>query len=525
MNYIVFLENASSFMRAVSGIVLLSTAALKVYYVFSLWGHPQNDPIILLLPLWIVLLSASAIEVGVTYLLCFSRNRVIALASLAWLACVFTLYHELSFKLDLKQSCGCMGAFLASSGLLYGKLVSSMLALLHITAWGGLAFEVLNAKWSALHIFLCSTRQRQGATTLVLTLSIIGVFPQYVFAQPEKSGPSPALSIALTCESVEYGITPKMLSVPVRTSSYPAVVTFDTNGWQIKTRWSQNTEDTYWYDGTNVYTTYRIVKDVTMDEAFTNRYGKDFPINLSSKTQANTLYITPGSCPLGEIGVNLPWLAFCSSEYLDLENRTIPIPGADIRHSPGAFGCQDVTTRFSDALRLPSSTTLITSSGHLSKSFKDPRILRAVRSSLGIRNMRDPNKAVKDGVLIASYLVCTTTNFAEFVLPSTFIYEEFLPLLDKIGGTARPVLGLKVYGHVTSIKPSAGTCGPYWPTNDSIYVTDFRFRHPTRTFDALRYTITNGVIPEVSDKRLNEMAASQAAAQGIDPLLAAQYGT
>lgn len=41
--------------------------------------------------------------------------------------------------------------------------------------------------------------------------------------------------------------------------------------------------------------------------------------------------------PLGEFGVNLPWLAFCSGTYLKREGRIIALPGGVLRPLPGSI--------------------------------------------------------------------------------------------------------------------------------------------------------------------------------------------
>jgi hypothetical protein len=64
--------------------------------------------------------------------------------------------------------------------------------------------------------------------------------------------------------------------------------------------------------------------------------------------------------PLGEFGVNLPWLAFCSGTYLEREGRIIALPCGILRHCPDRFAYTDVTTTFADELGLPRSVDLFT---------------------------------------------------------------------------------------------------------------------------------------------------------------------
>jgi len=59
--------------------------------------------------------------------------------------------------------------------------------------------------------------------------------------------------------------------------------------------------------------------------------------------------------PLGEFGVNLPWLAFCSGAYLKRDGRAIALPCGILRHCPDRFAYTDVITTFADELGLPRS--------------------------------------------------------------------------------------------------------------------------------------------------------------------------
>jgi len=65
--------------------------------------------------------------------------------------------------------------------------------------------------------------------------------------------------------------------------------------------------------------------------------------------------------PLGDVSVNIPWLAFCSGTYLKREGRLVPLPAAILHHTRDRFAYTDKTETFEDTFGLPRTVDLFTS--------------------------------------------------------------------------------------------------------------------------------------------------------------------
>jgi len=127
--------------------------------------------------------------------------------------------------------------------------------------------------------------------------------------------------------------------------------------------------------------------------------------------------------PLGDFGVNIPWLAFCSGNYLKSEGRNIPLPAAELRHCPDRFAYTDVTTTFDDEFGLPRSIDLFSSKSLFLKSHAD----WDKECSFGNRYTEWEQKTVlrlQEGVLVFHYAVLESTNTLGRSLPIKFEFFQ-----------------------------------------------------------------------------------------------------
>jgi hypothetical protein len=152
--------------------------------------------------------------------------------------------------------------------------------------------------------------------------------------------------------------------------------------------------------------------------------------------------------PLGEFGVNLPWLAFCSGTYLKREGRIMALPCGVLRHCPDRFAYTDVTTTFADELGLPRTVDLFTSK---------VRFLAAKTEwdkewSFGDRYTEWNKKAtanLQEGLLVFHYAVLESTNVLGRSFPTKFEFFQTGRPYEQMGDWY-----CQGIGRIKSIRPS-----------------------------------------------------------------------
>ena len=152
--------------------------------------------------------------------------------------------------------------------------------------------------------------------------------------------------------------------------------------------------------------------------------------------------------PLGEFGVNLPWLAFCSSTYLKREGRIIALPCGVLRHCPDRFAYTDVTTTFADELGLPRSVDLFTSKARFLAAHTD----WDKEQSFGDRYTEWNKKMatnLQEGLLVFHYAVLESTNVLGRSFPTKFEFFQTGRPYEQAGDWY-----CQGIGRVKSIRPS-----------------------------------------------------------------------
>jgi hypothetical protein len=145
--------------------------------------------------------------------------------------------------------------------------------------------------------------------------------------------------------------------------------------WAITSKFLKNAIERFSFDGTNVYRVLEYTALPSQENA-----PAAVPQSNESIDQLNSkkfLTISPGPLPLGNAGVNVLWLAFCSGDYLKSSSRLIPLLMSDVRHNPTAFGYDDATVIFEGGLGLPKVVTLRESRELFASSVDDPRIFQS----------------------------------------------------------------------------------------------------------------------------------------------------
>lgn len=285
--------------------------------------------------------------------------------------------------------------------------------------------------------------------------------------------------------------------------------------WYIENDFCPGTKEVYYHDGTNVYHTTEFTNSGKNTKSpAAKQMSKLLPL-LSDTGNTDggwvPLTITTGEHPLDNFGVNLPWLAFCSGRYLNLPNRLIPLPGAEIRHVPGSFGFRDLTEVFPDGLGLPRSISLLASARLFDKAVRHESLLRANDYVARLRLGTKPTPTLPDGFLKARYEVLSSTNIAGWSFPTAFRYSQYAP---SHGG--EPVGTLTARGDVVGIKFAKEPDMPV-SVSERYSVVDYRFRDSTRILDEIHYSLSNQLIQHTSAAALQALYREKQSRAAGDP--------
>ncbi|MEY2408625.1 MAG: hypothetical protein QOF48_1295 [Verrucomicrobiota bacterium] len=143
----------------------------------------------------------------------------------------------------------------------------------------------------------------------------------------------------------------------------------------------------------------------------------------ASSKGVKTVWESRDGHPLGEFGVNMPWLAFCSGTYLKREGRIIPLPCGILRHCPDRFAYTDVTTTFEDELGLPRSVDLFTSRARFLAARTDWDKDHSFGSRYTEWNKKTAS-TLQEGMLVFHYAVLESTNVMGRSFPTKFEFFQ-----------------------------------------------------------------------------------------------------
>lgn len=285
-------------------------------------------------------------------------------------------------------------------------------------------------------------------------------------------------------ELISY-ITKNANGVPSR-RTYPFTCIVGTNEWRIDTEFLLNGKEAWYFDGTNVY---HRVQQTAEFRPMTNfsRVGLPGYLPLEQVKSNITVEIipSPGGHPLGNLGVNLPWLAFASGGYLKRANRVVPLPTTEVHQTPSAFGYVDQVEIFEDEIGLPKSLKLFTSQAQYKNSVTDDRLVLSVSVQ---RERANPVSEQPDGILKFRYIVEETTNFFGVILPAKFGFETHD--VDQKGNRQLRNAGI---GRLNFVRESSRPENVLMPDLHQTFV-DYRFRADNRPVDGIIYHLTNTAI-------------------------------
>ena len=276
--------------------------------------------------------------------------------------------------------------------------------------------------------------------------------------------------------------------------------TAGTKLWRIENDWSANAVNKWYFDGTNVYSSTQIVKPLSQEtQDSLGRVASILvaPFDPASKDRlAIGIWPSADGCPLGDNGVNLPWLAFCSGAFLKQPGRVIPLPCDILQHTPDRYAYSDQTETFQDELGLPRTIDLYFSKSDYLVSIEG---FYKGWGSRHLEHMKRVANRVDEGTLMFHYEVKETTNFIGWTLPMRFeFFQQRRPFIQNGDWSVKGV------GTATSIREVAAPEGVFDSTLQQ-NITDYRFDAEATGMFPNSYTWTNAFVPDVTDPMLRAM--------------------
>ncbi|MCO5052260.1 MAG: hypothetical protein M9920_08150 [Verrucomicrobiae bacterium] len=239
----------------------------------------------------------------------------------------------------------------------------------------------------------------------------------------------------------------------------------------------------------------------------TNNYA--VLIDPEGETDPAPARVYPGDFPQFQFDrVTVPWLAFCSSHFLDHSPRkdSIPCLWRQPRTDPLAHVCITRTQRFHDSPRLPETVEWITDTGQIASAATNAWLRNegATDDELD-RRLIDYSTWIKPGKVLGRFAVTAQTNFNGKTLPLAFeleAYEYLSPearnrlqqTVDAAGktpGTKRETvtdtyLVAHYVGQVSRVQTSDVQVEP--PEPKLMDIADFRLSSPADGIDYVLYT-------------------------------------
>lgn len=318
-----------------------------------------------------------------------------------------------------------------------------------------------------------------------LVVAVFGILATTVRAHSQQY-----VKISAEIELINYVTNETRL--PRRTYSVECIT--GTNEWRIDNNFPLNGKESWYFDGTNVYHRLQFAPG-TESLRNTGSFNPTHKIPAEALFNVTVSIIpSPGGHPLGNLGVNIPWLAFCSGSYLRRPGRNLPLPTAEIQITPTAFAYTDETRSFQDTLGLPEAVVLATSKSRYASSLADERLLRHPR----VLDARvQPSFGLPNGAVQFRYETAETTNVLGWIIPRTFTYIHY-----EFDQDEHPVASVGGEGRLIAAQPSAKPQNVF-VEGGSQTVVDYRFRHRARVLDGIVYSATNiTAAPPTNDSAL-----------------------
>lgn len=315
-----------------------------------------------------------------------------------------------------------------------------------------------------------STKHRVSRTWIPPILALLGFYWLLLIAPSASSQTFLAVDVEIQTFGYQGGNTNNQ----PRELTFHATCIVGTNQWRIDNDFSQNSSVMWFYDGTNVYRSSRLTKpppSLDIPHALGRPALAVVPYERAKTNITIRVYPAPQGDQIGDQGVNIPWLAFCSGAFLKEQHR-IPLMFPEFGPRENA---QQVRTmeRFNDELSLPKRIEIVTGSA-------------------------------ADAPLL-SYTVTETTNFSNCTLPFRF---ELLQSERAANGNLAP--RYRAIGVVTGVRTAAKPKGVFAPQFGQTII-DRRFEDQASGVDSIVYRTTNSFLLPTNSPELQEVLKQQIA--------------
>lgn len=137
------------------------------------------------------------------------------------------------------------------------------------------------------------------------------------------------------------------------TRTFPLTCIVGAKEWRIDEEFAPHSMRAWCFDGTNVYERTQLKESWTASTSVGGIPLTPQPRAIARSSVTVTIWPSPDGHPLGHLGVNIAWVAFCSGSYLKQPGRAFPMPATEIRVDALAFAYADSVQVFDDPLGLP----------------------------------------------------------------------------------------------------------------------------------------------------------------------------
>ncbi|MDB6068694.1 MAG: hypothetical protein JWR26_4902 [Pedosphaera sp.] len=308
------------------------------------------------------------------------------------------------------------------------------------------------------------------------------------------------VEIKADIETIRYRSTDTNDAASASHRSFSLICTMGTNEWRIENNLMIGGDVKWFYDGTNLYDSLQVTKPLPDDikDKLSQHGFAIAPFQSARSNLTINIATTTGGYPLGNLGVNVPWLAFCSGNYLKRQGRIVPLPVGDLRHEPDGFAYSDKTETFEDELGLPRTMDLFTSESLFEASVKRNDFLGLHDVDLWKKGAEGFQFPAIDGVLKFHYSVSESTNFMGWHFPAKFEWYQ-----NEYGTNGEWFTAHRGSGRITSIRAAARPGNLFDPSMRQTII-DFRFRDDANGVRSLTYTSTNAFAAKTNDQLLQE---------------------
>lgn len=281
------------------------------------------------------------------------------------------------------------------------------------------------------------------------------------------------------------------------TNTVPFTCTFVEDMWRIAANVMTGAETIYSFDGHNVLSSQR--QTMATAQETENKFKQTTGLALVPFSVAQTnltidIRASTNGVPVAWTEVNLLWMAYCSSKYFSLSERSVPLPGVYVtsERQYDLYGYKDQTQLFPEPLGLPKSVKLT-----LDRKLTEQSINRKDYTGDHAKTLKWlQTKRFNESGCQFEYLVTSATNVSGKSIPIGFIAKQ--RHLESLSYSAVNFEAEATATNVATVDAVGSVFNPAYRQT----VVDHRFTHPTKNIDAITYFTTNNSVVDKNDPKL-----------------------